>query len=371
MLNQGVRLQLMVGSSAALRPAPYQVVSALQDVEVQNNDEERDGFQITFSLGRERRAQDFSLFKEGLLDPPNRLSIVVFIRGRRQVLINGVITRHQAMPSNEPGLSQLRVTGEDTGLQLSLETRVETHANLNDSGIVGKLLDNYDDLRADVKATSTTPSEVERTPSQHHKDLDYIMALARRNGFIFFTEPTDQPGISTAYWGPRDRQGLSIQPALSVNMGSFTNVENISFNFDSLEPVEPTLSILDPITKSSIPIPMPDLPLEQLSSQAAEPLRKERLSGVAKLNPIQAGLRLLQEALGSADAVRAEGELDTLSYGRALRSRRRVDLRGAGRSHDGTYYVKKVTHRIKRGEYKQSFTLVRQGRGVLSEVVTL
>jgi hypothetical protein len=30
-----------------------------------------------------------------------------------------------------------------------------------------------------------------------------------------------------------------------------------------------------------------------------------------------------------------------------------------------------VTHRIKRGEYKQSFTLVRQGRGVLSEVVTL
>ena len=34
---------------------------------------------------------------------------------------------------------------------------------------------------------------------------------------------------------------------------------------------------------------------------------------------------------------------------------------GAGPAFDGLYYVKRVTHKIKRGEYKQDFTLTRNG----------
>ena len=40
--------------------------------------------------------------------------------------------------------------------------------------------------------------------------------------------------------------------------------------------------------------------------------------------------------------------------------RQLVGVRGAGPAFDGLYYVKSVTHNIKRGEYKQSFTLVAQ-----------
>jgi hypothetical protein len=46
-----------------------------------------------------------------------------------------------------------------------------------------------------------------------------------------------------------------------------------------------------------------------------------------------------------------------------------VDVRGVGKSYDGTYYVSQVTHRIKRGEYKQTFTLTREGRGSKSTKV--
>ena len=53
--------------------------------------------------------------------------------------------------------------------------------------------------------------------------------------------------------------------------------------------------------------------------------------------------------------------LDIAKYGRLLRSRKLVGVRGAGLPFDGLYYVKSVTHTIKRGEYKQSFTLVRNG----------
>ena len=36
-------------------------------------------------------------------------------------------------------------------------------------------------------------------------------------------------------------------------------------------------------------------------------------------------------------------------------------VRGAGLAYDGLYYVNSVTHNIKRGEYKQSFQLSRDG----------
>lgn len=65
----------------------------------------------------------------------------------------------------------------------------------------------------------------------------------------------------------------------------------------------------------------------------------------------------------SSDAVSATGELDTKRYGQALLSRRLVGVRGAGDSYDGNYYVKQVTHKIALGEYRQSFTLTREGRG--------
>jgi len=48
-------------------------------------------------------------------------------------------------------------------------------------------------------------------------------------------------------------------------------------------------------------------------------------------------------------------------YGGVLNARKLVGVRGSGPAFDGLYYVKSVTHKIKRGEYKQNFTLTRNG----------
>jgi hypothetical protein len=55
------------------------------------------------------------------------------------------------------------------------------------------------------------------------------------------------------------------------------------------------------------------------------------------------------------------GRLDVTRYGRLLRSRQLVGVRGAGVPYDGLYYVKSVTHEIERGSYKQGFSLARNG----------
>lgn len=65
--------------------------------------------------------------------------------------------------------------------------------------------------------------------------------------------------------------------------------------------------------------------------------------------------------MNSSDAISANGSLDVLRYGQILRARMLVGVRGAGLAYDGLYYVNSVTHSIKRGEYKQNFTLSRDG----------
>jgi hypothetical protein len=69
----------------------------------------------------------------------------------------------------------------------------------------------------------------------------------------------------------------------------------------------------------------------------------------------------LAYASQNSDSVFGRGSLDVARYGRLLKSRQLVGVRGAGVPFDGLYYVKTVTHRIERGSYKQDFTLARNG----------
>jgi hypothetical protein len=69
------------------------------------------------------------------------------------------------------------------------------------------------------------------------------------------------------------------------------------------------------------------------------------------------------------NVVSVSGELNALEYGDILRARGLVGVRGVGYSYGGNYYVKSVSHEISRGEYKQRFTLTREGTGSLTPLV--
>ena len=361
----GIRLQLFIsGLDMPPRPAPYEVVDSLISLQVTNNDRERDGFQMEFSLGKDSLLE-YGLLRSGILDFKKRMIIMVYFGMLPQVLIDGIITKHQVVPSNEPGRSTLHVTGEDISLKLSFEDQSLTHPNQSDSNIVKKILTEAGFL-SQITDTSDTPSDAERISTQQCNHLGYIRRLAQRNGFIFYVEPTNVPGVNTAYWGKEKREGQS-QPALRLNMGPQTNVDApINFSLNALGPAEPEVSIIDPLTKLAIPIPLPSSFFPFLTSQPAKALRKTKSRDSANLSFAQALLKTLTGANESADVVEANGEVDAVRYGRALRARRLVDVAGAGQSYNGTYYVKQVIHNIRRlprGEYKQNFTLTREGRG--------
>jgi hypothetical protein len=87
-------------------------------------------------------------------------------------------------------------------------------------------------------------------------------------------------------------------------------------------------------------------------------------------DPVEAWAKAQDRTDKSTDeVVTASGTLDALRYGDLLTAPGIVGLRGAGYSYDGYYYVKSVSHQISRTDYKQSFSLAREGTGSLARRV--
>jgi hypothetical protein len=110
-------------------------------------------------------------------------------------------------------------------------------------------------------------------------------------------------------------------------------------------------------------LPNIDILKPKLAAQAPPVLKTKQLTPIADENPIKGALIALGKLFDTADAISASGQLDVLRYGRVFKVRQLAGVRGGGAYYDGQYYVKSVTHNIKRGEYKQSFTLARGGVG--------
>lgn len=377
----GIYAILYLGTNI-LHPAPESITHAIDSIEIRNSDEGRDVFQIVFDIGRSSNLPegflDYSLMQNPLLNNFNKVSIrVMFGLFTSTVLIDGVITHKQFSPSNEPGQSKLTITGEDVSYMMDRKEMSAVHPNQPDTVIVTKLIGSYAkyDLVPSVipPPSLDVPLEITRTPSQQETDLQYILALAKQYNYIFYIEPTNVPGISIAYWGPKTHTGIP-QKALTVNMGSSTNVTNINFQYSSVESTLVTGSVQDPVLNMKIPVatvtsqrPPTALFPDLLTNITNAKTKQYRTSG--NVNTIQAFNEAQSITEASTDAVTATGEINTVTYGDVLRARKMVGLRGVGFMHDGFYYVKNVTHKIRRGEYKQEFTLTREGLGSTTPVV--
>jgi hypothetical protein len=368
-IDLGVQMMLLVGPTVPL-PAPFALTDSLRSVDVDAKDDDHDGFQIEFTLGRDR-GTDYGLLADGLLDPPSRVVIVMIFQGTPEVLIDGIIVDHQVTPTNVPGEARLRVSGYGVSLMMDLEEKNATYPNQGDSMIATQLLGPYAryGVMPQVTPTTNVPLENKKVPAQQGTDFKYLRDLARRNNYLFYLEPGPLPGTSTAFFGPDLRASLPQRP-LTMNMGSETNVdEPLYFRYDALGPTEPVVTILEGNSGMPVTIPASVLPAVPLASRPATPLRKSIARDAARLSAAEGMLRAMTEAAEGSDAVTASGEIDAVRYGTILRARRNVGVRGVGESYGGIYRVKQVSHRIRRGEYKQSFTLVRDGRGATTPVL--
>ena len=366
MMIKGVNLTLMIGPVNPL-PVGKDVLEALTDVSVITSTEGPSVFTLNFELSTKSPLHTLFLVSGGASIPLIRVIIAVTLNGQTDVLIDGVMTKHDVSPGSSPGTSKLSVTGEDLTKVLDyLDLSGFPYPAMPPFARVNLMIAKYAFLGIIPKVIPSVlldvPNPLDRIPRQDGKDLSYIKRLAEEVGYVFYHEPGPLPGISFMYWGPEIKFG-NPQPALNVDMDAHTNVESISFSFNSEMATIPVLMIQNPQTKVPIPIPLPGVnPLSPpLGIIPPIPKNMEFNKKAAKHTVPQAIMLGLAQASKSANAVTATGSLDVMRYGRVLKPRKLVGLRGVGHAFNGLYYVEKVTSTIKRGEFKQSFDLSRNG----------
>jgi hypothetical protein len=369
----GVYLTLLIGPLQVPLPAPQPVTEALESVQVTAG-RNSTGFQLTFTIGKLTPLQ--LMLTAGLLDVMlTRVVVIVTYKGMPTVISDGVVTQHQITPSNEPGRSTLTVTGEDLSVLMDVVQINLAYPALPDAVKVTTILAKYATFGIApivIPPIGDSPRSFnEGFDVQTTTDLTYIRGLASNAGYTFYIEPGPAPLTSLAYFGPDERLPVP-QPALNVNLDWQTNVESLNFSLSGLSKQTTVVTILDPVThKIPTPIPLPgiDVLKPPLTLKPVAPSKIVFSDDMASLDSAQAIKRTFGLIRDGADTVTGNGSLSVMRYGQILHARMYVGVRGAGPSYDGLYYVDSVTHNLKRGEYKQSFTLKRDGTLSLTPVV--
>jgi hypothetical protein len=362
---KGINLTLLMGPAVPV-PAPRELVEALESAQVTVAAGQRSGFQLVFGASKDSIITK-TLIPAGFFDPLIRVVLVCTINSTPEVLIDGVITRQEMAPSNQPNASKLTITGEDLSAVMDLvDLTGVPYPAIPPVAVIALILARYAVFGVIPAPVPPIFNDIEnplvRVPAQKGTDFAFITALAEQVGYVFYIEPGPAPGSSIAYWGPEVRVGLP-QPALGVNMDAASNVDTLTFSLDGNARTQYIAIVQEPITKVSIPVPIPDVGILKppLSARPPLPLKVKKLDTTAKFSMLKAIAYGVGQTAKSNDAVSGNGSLDVLRYGGTLKARRLVGVRGAGRGYDGLYYVKSVTSTLKRGEFKQSFSLVRDG----------
>ena len=366
-LIKNVQLTLLVGPTVAI-PVPRVVIDAIQSVEITTSAGARSGFQMSFGLSNDSPLHTILLLASNQSPLALRVILVATVNGTPDVLADGIITRQELSPGQGPASSTLTITGEDlttvmdrqefNGIPypaMPAELRVALIvAKYAMFGIVPMVIPSF---------FPDIPIPVERIPSHEGTDLAYLNQLAADVGHTFYIEPGPLPGMNTAYWGPEIKVGVPQKALNSPQMAEHANCDALTFNISHKDKAMPVVFIQNALTKAPIPIPIPDVnPLQPpLGVFPPIPTRVELMKETAKLSPMAALGRGVARAAGTADAVEGSGTLDVLRYGRVLKARKLVGVRGAGTAFDGLYYVKSVTTTLKKGEFKQRFSLTRNG----------
>lgn len=374
----GTHLTIFAGPGVPL-PLPSSALEALDSIEISSGTSERSGMQAQFKAGRGSTLMDiadYPIMNTIGLKAGARIIVMLTLGVVPQVLFDGIVTQAQLSPGQGQGDGTLAVSAEDIRVKMDQAERDESYPGMPVAAIVAVVMARYavyglvptiiPPLVAEV------PLPMDRVTTQSGSDLAFLNELAQAADYIFTVTPGPAPGMNMGYFGPQPRLGLP-QSALTINMGPDSNVSSINFQQNAADAHQVTGEVQDRTTNTAIPV------------RSILPLRVPLATEPAILNPETAGERRFRPggpvsaavamaqaqaaADRSTDVLTAEGELDGSRYGKVLQPRQLVGVRGAGRAHDGFYFVNEVKHMLKRGEYKQHFKLTREGTGTTTPVV--
>lgn len=351
------------------QPASPDLLAAIQQIEVEDHADMADMVRLRLVIGVRTDERGWTVADEELF--PRLASIALKLTvgsGPTEPLIEAYVIETRVNFSNEPGQSVLDVVAMDPTVLMHLEEKVRPWPNMADSDIATAIFGEYG-FTPEVEQTQPARQEVDSTTMQRGTDIQFLLQLAGRNGYEVYVEINPLTGVVEGHFHPPRLQQLS-QGVLSVNMSAATNINFFNARYDMLRPTTAQATGLDIATQEDQPAKADSSALAALGKEPAlNGSRPRRVllsqTGLAETGELQTYAQAVVDQ--SAWAITAEGELNTVAYGRLLRAKRPVNVRGAGRQFSGTYYVEKVLHTFTGEGYAQRFTLRRNALGLTGQ----
>jgi hypothetical protein len=375
----GFHLLVLCGSQEAPTPLGPALTDLLSSVEITEVADGQSGFRLVFGGQRVGGGlgTEYAALADERLEPGRRVILVAATETPPAAIIDGLVTDVWLDPGRIPESARVVVSGADLSVAMDLEERITSYPEMEEAMIAAEVIARYARFAMVPKivqpAAMELPTVVQRTPIQHGTDLDHLYAMADRFGYVFTVRPGPVAGTNVAYWGPPVRVGVPL-PALSVGMGALGNVNGLSFAVEGRRAATVSGLIPDPAEPPPLPvdIQVPTLPrLARTTPYPGGPLQGVRLLRDAEGFSLERATAQAQGRVNRAAAqvTQAQGELDVVRYGTVLRAGSLVGVRGGGASFDGVWAIDKVVHKLRRNEYRQSFSLSRDGTGATAPVV--
>jgi phage protein D len=350
-------------------PASPDLLDVIQQIQVEDHAEMADMVRLRISIGVKDGCADWTVVDDDLFPRLATVKVAVTVgSGAPEPLIEAYVIETSANFSNQPGQSALNVVAMDPTVLMNLEEKVRPWPDMADGEIATTIFEEHG-FSAEVEPTQPTRQEVDYTTMQRGADIRFLRELARRNGYECYVEANTTTGLIEGHFHP-PRLEQRPQGVLSVNMGEATNVNSLNARYDMLRPTTARVTGLDIGTRSDQPAQADSLAHRELGSEPSlngDRQRRVLLSrtGLAETGELQTYAQAVVDRSGLA--ITAEGDLNTVAYGRLLRAKRPVLVRGAGRQFNGTYYVRRVLHTFSGDGYTQRFTLHRNATGLTGQ----
>jgi hypothetical protein len=264
--------------------------------------------------------------------------------------------------------STLELHGLDASCLMHLEERTRRFAGQADSDVARAVFGEYGFQIDGADLESTTARLEDRSViMQRGTDAELLRMLARRNGFEVYVEPTgavpleggDAAAACKAHFH-RARPDGKVQPALTFTPHATPTVIEMTSRWESHRPASIRGQHIDEQTRR---IKIDDLTQPRwprMGKVGRADIIKERLAAVLPKRPATAAIGLQHadvphdptevgalvwsDFVGANWLVEARAKIRAVSYPEILRARRPVELKGAGKLLDGTWYVKTVRH---------------------------
>jgi len=339
------------------------MVGCIQHVTVQEDLEVGSSCQIQLQACRNEDGS-WPYIDDDNLQVWNRITVQAIFPAQTEVVFDGYISHVNVHTNGAAKSLTVSISGVDASYHMNQVDKTRIWRGQTYEDIATTIIGEYE--FQPFVAEAPEPGEPSLQVAQRGTDHRFLRDLARRRGYEFYVLG------GNAYFRPPELTGTP-QKVIAINFGEETNCDQLSFNTDGTAPTVAQVSYFDAMegvarTDTATESGLPLLGSNALSAQrgAVDMPQATRIArGLGLNSPAQSASYAQGMLRRSGWWVTAHGSINGLRYGRVLRSRKLVTVKGAGPNLNGNYYVRKVQHSLTARTYTMEFDLARNALGRL------